>query len=97
VRVGSVLALKGPAQGLGTGMKTGMDAAFKGAKVGARNIQLVAENDFYEPEKAAEETRKLLKAGIFAMIGNVCTPTAARRWASSLAPGCCGRGAEDPW
>ena len=77
VRLGAVLALKGPAQGLGQGMLEGMQAAFKGAKVNGRSIKLRAGNDFYEPEKAVEETQRLIKEGIFAMIGNVGTPTAA--------------------
>jgi hypothetical protein len=77
ITLGSVLALKGPAQGLGSGMKAGMEAAFHGVKVNGRAIALHAANDFYEPEKAAEETRRLLKEGVFVMIGNVGTPTAA--------------------
>jgi ABC-type branched-subunit amino acid transport system substrate-binding protein len=77
VKLGSVLALKGPAQGLGQGMLAGLQAAFKGEKVQGRAVELMAGNDFYEPEKAVEETRRLIKDGIFAMIGNVGTPTAA--------------------
>jgi hypothetical protein len=77
VKLGSVLVLKGPTAGLGTGMKTGMDAAFKGEKLLGREIELVTANDFYEGEKAAIETRRLIGEGVFVMIGNVGTPTAA--------------------
>lgn len=77
ITLGSVLALKGPAAGLGTGMKAGMEAAFQGEKANGRDIALVTANDFYEPVKAAEETKRLLGEGIFFMVGNVGTPTAA--------------------
>jgi ABC-type branched-subunit amino acid transport system substrate-binding protein len=76
LRVATVTVLKGPAQGLGLGMKAGMEAAFRGAKVRGRAVTLLAANDFYETEKAAEETRNMIKQNVFAMIGNVGTPTA---------------------
>lgn len=77
IKLGSVLVLKGPTAGLGTGMKAGMEAAFQGEKVNGRDITLVTANDFYEPTKAAEETKRLISEGIFLMVGNVGTPTAA--------------------
>ncbi len=77
ITFGSVLALKGKAQGLGQGMKAGLDAAFKGQKIQGRSIQVKYENDFYEPPKAIEGTKKLVNEGIFLMIGNVGTPTAS--------------------
>ena len=76
VRVGAVLALQGKASGLGEGMRDGLQAAFKGVTVHGRKIELVARNDSYEPSKAKVETEKLVKDGVFAMIGNVGTPTA---------------------
>ena len=77
ITVGSVLALKGQAQGLGLLMKLGMEAAFRDDKVQGRAIVLNAANDYYEPDQAVIETKRLLEEGIFVMIGNVGTPTAA--------------------
>jgi ABC-type branched-subunit amino acid transport system substrate-binding protein len=76
ITVGSVLALKGQAQALGLLMKLGMDTAFRGEKVQGREIVLNAANDYYEPDQAIIETRRLIGEGIFVMIGNVGTPTA---------------------
>ena len=76
ITVGSVLALKGKAQGLGKGMKAGMEAAFAGVKIKGRSIRLLTRNDSYEPKKTSEETKAMIKDGIFVMIGNVGTPTA---------------------
>ena len=76
ITVGSVLALKGKAKGLGQGMKAGMEAAFKGAKVKGRTIRLLTKNDSYEPKRTAEQTKAMIKEGVFVMIGNVGTPTA---------------------
>jgi len=76
ITLGSVLALKGKAKGLGLGMKAGLEAAFKDEKIKGRDVELLFENDFYEPEKAIESTQKLIDTGIFLMIGNVGTPTA---------------------
>jgi branched-chain amino acid transport system substrate-binding protein len=75
ISLGSVLALKGKAKGLGEGMKTGLEAAFKSQKIKGREVELLFENDFYEPEKTVESTQKLIDKGIFLMIGNVGTPT----------------------
>jgi len=76
ITLGSVLALKGKAKGLGLGMKAGLEAAFKNEKIDGRTVKLLFENDFYEPEKAVESTQKLIDKGVFLMIGNVGTPTA---------------------
>jgi branched-chain amino acid transport system substrate-binding protein len=77
ITVGSVLALKGQAQGLGLLMKLGMEAAFREEKVQGRSIVINAANDYYEPAQAVIETKRLIDEGIFVMIGNVGTPTAA--------------------
>lgn len=76
ISLGSVLALKGKAQGLGQGMKAGLEAAFAGQKVKGRTIHLVTKNDSYEPAKTKNQTSLMIKDGIFLMIGNVGTPTA---------------------
>lgn len=76
ITVGAVLALKGQAQGLGLLMKLGMEAAFRNEQVQGRTLIINAANDYYEPTEAAIETRRLIKEGVFVMIGNVGTPTA---------------------
>ncbi|PCI25256.1 MAG: branched-chain amino acid ABC transporter substrate-binding protein [SAR324 cluster bacterium] len=76
IHLGSVLALQGKAKGLGKGMQHGLNAALQGKIVKKRKIQISFENDFYVPSKSIAGTKKLLKQGIFLMIGNVGTPTA---------------------
>jgi branched-chain amino acid transport system substrate-binding protein len=77
IKIGSVLALKGPALGLGLGMKAGMEAALAGAVVQGHRMVLVSANDFYEGERTPIETKKLLDEGVFVLLGNVGTPTAS--------------------
>lgn len=76
VRIGGVMALEGPAGGLGQNMKAGIDAALKGAVVHDRSVEFTVLNDSYNPPDTVEATRKLLGMGIIAMAGNVGTPTA---------------------
>lgn len=76
VRIGSVMALEGPASGLGQNMKAGIEAAIKGATVQGRNIEFVVLNDSYNPSDTINATRKLLGEGVLAMVGSVGTPTA---------------------
>ena len=77
VRLGGVMALQGDISGLGQNMKAGLEAAFKGATVQGRSIEFVVLNDSYNPPDTVEATRKLLADGVFAMVGNVGTPTAS--------------------
>jgi ABC-type branched-subunit amino acid transport system substrate-binding protein len=74
--VGGVMPLEGENQGLGTNVKAGVEAALQGQKVQTRNVEFVARNDFYDPKFAVTATNELVKQGIFAMVGNVGTPTA---------------------
>ena len=74
--VGGVLDLKGQSRGLGIGMKTGIEAAFKGQEIQGKRIQYVTLNDSYTPSITEKSTRQLIDEGIFAMLGNVGTPTA---------------------
>jgi len=76
--LGSVLALQGPAEGLGQGMRDGLLAALRGRTVKGREIEIRFLDDSYQPAKAVESTNRLLqdKRGIFLMVGNVGTPTA---------------------
>lgn len=76
IQVGGVMDLKGESNGLGLGMKAGVEAAFKGEKVQGRAIQFVALNDFYTPADTIKATKQLIDQGIFLMLGNVGTPTA---------------------
>jgi hypothetical protein len=77
IRVGGVMDLEGDSRGLGLGMKAGIEAAFRGQRVKGRQIELVTMNDSYTPSKTVEATTSLVRRGVFAMIGNVGTPTAA--------------------
>ncbi len=77
---GQSAAFKGPAAALGLGMRQGILAAFEEANaeggVNGRKLILVSYNDGYEPDKAIENTKKLLQEdNVFALIGEVGTPT----------------------
>ncbi len=77
IRIGGVMDLEGLSRGLGQGMRIGIEAALRGELVQGRSIEFVALNDFYDPPTTVQATRQLLDQGIFLMIGNVGTPTAA--------------------
>lgn len=82
VRVGMTSALTGPAKALGLGMKAGLEGHFKAINaaggVHGRMIELIAMDDGYEPARAAQNMRTLIdKKGVFAVLGNAGTPTAA--------------------
>lgn len=77
---GQSAALEGPASALGLGMQLGVRAAFAEANasggVGGKTIELVSYDDGYEPERAIEQTKKLIEQDqVFALIGGVGTPT----------------------
>ena len=76
---GQSAAFSGPAQDLGINMRLGIEAAFAEANakggVHGRQLALRSLDDAYEPERAIANTRTLLDAGVFAMIGAVGTPT----------------------
>lgn len=77
---GQSAAFKGPAAALGLEMRQGILAAFEEANaeggVNGRKLNLVSYNDGYEPDKAIENTKKLLNEdNVFALIGGVGTPT----------------------
>jgi branched-chain amino acid transport system substrate-binding protein len=82
IRFGISAPFSGPAKELGQNMKRGIDSAFNVAYakggVHGRQLQLVAVDDGYEPTRTAE-TMKLLyeQDRVFAIVGNVGTPTAA--------------------
>ncbi|HZP79684.1 MAG TPA: ABC transporter substrate-binding protein [Pseudolabrys sp.] len=73
---GQAAALDGPAGLLGTGMRTGILAAFAEAgSVGPHKLELVSKDDGYEPTKSIEATKALIEQGVFALVGAVGTPT----------------------
>ena len=82
ITFGQAAVLEGPATALGTGMRTGLQAAFDevNAKGGVhgRKLKLVSVNDGYEPDRAIAATKKLIEEDkVFALIGAVGTPTSA--------------------
>jgi ABC-type branched-subunit amino acid transport system substrate-binding protein len=81
VVVGMSTALSGPAQALGQGVKAGVAARFAelnaAGGIHGRKVRLVALDDGYEPDRCAPNMRKLIdEEKVFAVIGNVGTPTA---------------------
>lgn len=80
VTFGQVAAFEGPAGALGTGMRQGILAAFAEANanggVHGRTLELVTENDGYEPDLSAKNVQAMIDGGqVFGLIGPVGTPT----------------------
>ena len=80
VRIGMVNAQSGPASGLGKGMRAGAEAVIKAVNakggVHGRKITLLVGDDGYEPEKAVDETLKMIEQQkVFSLFGYVGTPT----------------------
>lgn len=78
--LGQSAAFKGPAAALGLGMRQGILAAFEETNaaggVNGRKLELVSYNGGYEPNKAIDNTKRLLQEDqVFALIGEVGTPT----------------------
>ncbi len=81
IKLGMVNAQSGPASGLGRGLRAGAQAYFQGLNarggVHGRQISLVIADDGYEPDRAVDETLKMIEQQkIFALFGYVGTPTA---------------------
>jgi len=76
VRIGGVMDLEGRSRGLGQNMKLGIEAALRGADIQGRRIEFLVVNDSYTPEKTVSAAHTVLRGGVFAMLGNVGTPTA---------------------
>jgi ABC-type branched-subunit amino acid transport system substrate-binding protein len=77
---GQSAAFNGPAAALGLRMREGILASFKEANaaggVGGRRLELVPYDDGYEPEKAIANAKHLIdEDGVFALVGEVGTPT----------------------
>lgn len=81
LEVGMSTALSGPAQGLGRGMRAGVEAYFarvnRAGGIDGRKLELVALDDQYEPSRAGPNVRDLIdQKHVLAVVGNVGTPTA---------------------
>jgi ABC-type branched-subunit amino acid transport system substrate-binding protein len=77
---GESAAFAGPTAALGLGMRAGILAAFKEANaaggINGRRLELISYDDGYEPEKAIQNTNRLIKDDkVFALMGEVGTPT----------------------
>ena len=79
---GQSAALGGPAADLGLEMQRGILAAFgevnRAGGIFGRQLDLISYDDRYEPELAIANTARLIdEDGVFALIGEVGTPTAS--------------------
>jgi ABC-type branched-subunit amino acid transport system substrate-binding protein len=76
---GRAAVFEGPASALGLGMRDGVTAAFAEANgkggVGGRKLELVTQDDGYEPNKSIDATKALIAQNVFALVGPVGTPT----------------------
>ena len=82
VLFGQSAAFAGPAQRLGLEMRLGIEAAFaevnRQGGVNGRRMELVSLDDSYEPETAVANTARLIEdENVFALIGEVGTPTSS--------------------
>jgi ABC-type branched-subunit amino acid transport system substrate-binding protein len=77
--LGQSAALSGPASALGQQFKLGAQLVFERVNarggINGRPIELQSLDDGYEPERCAENTRKLIDSGVFALFGYIGTPT----------------------
>ena len=77
IKFGQSADFSGGSAELGAGMRLGIRAAFHEAgAINGRTLNLVDRDDGYEPDRAFENTRKLINEDqVFALIGAVGTPT----------------------
>ena len=77
--IGQSAALSGPASALGEQFRNGAQLVFERANarggIGGRAIELRSLDDGYEPERCADNTKKLIEGGAFALFGYIGTPT----------------------
>ncbi|WP_428264640.1 ABC transporter substrate-binding protein [Haliangium sp.] len=83
IRVGMSAALSGPTGSLGRDMRLGIELHFtevnRAGGVAGRALRLIALDDGYVPEVAADNMRRLIeREQVVAVIGNVGTPTAEK-------------------
>jgi ABC-type branched-subunit amino acid transport system substrate-binding protein len=76
---GQAAVFEGPASALGQGMNDGIMAAFAEANrkggVQGRKLELITQDDGYEPNKSIDATKALIGKNVFALVGPVGTPT----------------------
>lgn len=83
INVGMSAAFTGSAKELGRSMRLGVETYFKEINdkggIKGRQIQLTALDDGYEPAKATHNLDQFFddEKGVFALLGNIGTPTAA--------------------
>jgi ABC-type branched-subunit amino acid transport system substrate-binding protein len=80
--LGMASAFTGANRELGRAMRTGVEAAFRAVNdaggIHGRKIRLVTADDGYEPSRTGPAMRQLVEQDrVFAVVGNVGTPTAA--------------------
>lgn len=81
IKVGTTLALSGPAQNIGKNMVIGIETYFAAVNaaggVAGQKLELVKRDDGYVPLVAAQNMNELIdKENVIAVLGNVGTPTA---------------------
>lgn len=81
IKLGMTAVLTGPAATLGKDMRAGIESYFrlvnKQGGVQGRTLEFIVHDDGYEPERAAQNMRKLIDdTKVLAILGNVGTPTA---------------------
>ena len=82
IQMGMTAAFSGSAQAIGHSMRLGIHAYFNRINslggIHGRALKLIDLDDGYEPDRAIDNVAKFLEkeSGVFAMIGNVGTPTA---------------------
>ena len=80
IKIGMSAVFSGPSRDLGQNMKLGVETSFQAANeaggVHGRMLTLTALDDGYEATRAAVTMKDLLdERGVFAVVGNVGTPT----------------------
>lgn len=82
IRIGISAAFSGSAREIGQSMRTGINTYFQHINsqggIHGRNLKLVELDDGYEPQRAVTNMNVFLipDSGVFALLGNVGTPTA---------------------
>ena len=79
ILLGQSAPFSGPASALGEQLKIGAQLHFDGVNerggINGRKIELQSLDDGYEPDRCAENTRRLIDRGVLALFGYVGTPT----------------------
>jgi len=79
ILLGQSAPMSGPASALGEQFRAGallmLDSVNARGGLGGRTLELQTLDDGYEPDRCAENTRRLIDAGAFALFGFIGTPT----------------------